>query len=48
MLTGDKMETAINIAWSCGLVQGEEPKFIPNESDEASLIQQMNTINDDI
>ena len=39
VLTGDKIETAINIAISCKLITQDMLQIIVDEKDEQSLIQ---------
>ena len=42
MLTGDKLETAVCISYSCGLVQNETEIIITKKDSKADLIRHMN------
>jgi phospholipid-translocating ATPase len=39
MITGDKMETAVNIAYSCGLVSSELEVTVPTVGSEQAMLQ---------
>jgi magnesium-transporting ATPase (P-type) len=41
MITGDKMETAVNIAYSCGLVGSEQEVMLPTVGTVAEMMDAM-------
>ena len=45
MLTGDKVETAINIGYSCGLLNNDMEQFVINTVDTKEILAKLNESN---
>jgi magnesium-transporting ATPase (P-type) len=43
VLTGDKIETAVNIAYSCRLLNSDTERILIDSKDEGSLIDSLET-----
>ena len=44
MLTGDKVETAINIGYSCGLLNNNMQQYVVNTPDPKEILEKFNEI----
>jgi magnesium-transporting ATPase (P-type) len=46
VLTGDKIDSSVNIAMSCNLISSHMQRFIIEEMDYNSLVQELDSIYD--